>query len=267
MPRRHIVPTDLLTRRDRYPHSVAAFDPRMLGGKVTAMLDLTASAQSGGDWTNWVDTLNSNPVAYNSARRPAVAAAANGVPIATFAGAAPDVGAWPLNATNNGTTHWSWGFWAKPASVVATGNRGIVHIWGAVGGADVKKILLYQADTALNFLIYSSEAGGRQLSIAGALAANTWVYIRPDWPSSRTGDDRCRVYINGAQASGTYSALGGTFPVTDLRVATGSGLLANGQDGAANGPWSGSLGPVLYSTSSDLTAGEEAALMNYKRPT
>ena len=77
--------------------SAAPFNPTD-SGKVAAWLRLQASAQSAGEWTNWVDVLNSNPVAYNAARRPAVGASANALPIATFNGATPDVGAWPLNA-------------------------------------------------------------------------------------------------------------------------------------------------------------------------
>jgi hypothetical protein len=252
------------SRPSRRSPEAAALRSALL--KVTAQLDLSASAQSAGEWTNWVDTLNSNPVAYNAARRPAVGAA-NGVPIATFAAASPDVGVWPLNATNNGTTHWGLGFWLRPANVVNGVNQIIVAVWPGTNGASANRMLAYQTNATLNCVVYTP-TGSRRLTIASAVALSTWVWVRVDWTSARSGDDRLRIYINGAQASGTYAGNGGdnAFPATDLVTVTGNMLIGNGDNGAANGPFGGDLGPNLYSFASDLTAAEDLALMNLKRP-
>jgi hypothetical protein len=239
------------------------FNPGQLS-KISAWLRLAASSQSAGEWTSITDVINSNPATSNAARRAAVGSSANALPIATFA--TNDCWSWPLNASNNGTTHWGIGFWMRPASV-GTGSLVLASICDGTAGASLKKVLLEQHFNALRFSAFSSGSNGRSLTISAALSASVWTWVRADWTSSRTGDDKLRVYVGGAQASGSYAdVLAGPIP-TDLLAPTGNALLGNFNDGVAAGPYAGDLGPNLYSTGVDLTTAEDVALMNFERPT
>jgi hypothetical protein len=246
----------------------AAFNPARLS-KISAWLRLQASTQSGGEWTNWADVLNSNPVAYNSARRPAVAAAANALPIATFNPASPVVGAWPLTAANNQTAKTGVALWMKPAVVTGGANQVIYMIAPGTGGANLQKFQVVQNNRTLVpwVAVTAGTANGRQLTTGNVLTVSTWAWVRLEYDSSRGGDANLKVYVNGADAGGAYSDIGAGGTLGTLATVTGNALMGNFNDGSAVAPWSGDFGPNLFVLSDNLTAAEETALMNFERPT
>jgi hypothetical protein len=238
--------------------------------KVSTWLRLAASSQSGGQWTSITDVLNNNPATFNAARRTNVGASANGLPIQAFITARPSAMAWPLIAANNQTTRWGLGFWFRPTTV-AGGNQTIMLASPAVtnGSSSPGKFNLYKSGVTLAFIVTTAASGSRQLS-ASVLAANTWIWQRWSWDSSRSGDDRFRLYVNGANVSGagSYTDLGSgaSFP-TNLNAPTGNIIAGHFGDDSTGSGLDGDFAPNIYTFSEDLTTAEDVALMNFEAPT
>jgi hypothetical protein len=234
--------------------------------KIKGQLRLQASSQSAGEWTNWVDVLNSNPGAINAARRPAVGASNNGLPLATFA--TNDCVAVPiLSGVNYSTTRFGYAFWMAP---VAYGSaQSIVSVGNGTGGASVR---------AFEFEIVSAPArsmkcnvfdasGGVKIGTGAANAfpvAGTQVWTRIFYDSTGATDaDKLKLWANEVPVALTFTGAGTHL----LRSATGNILLGNYNDGVASQPYAGSMGPNIWTYDVDFTAAEGLALMNVDRPT
>jgi hypothetical protein len=207
----------------------------------------------------------SNPATQAVAgRQPQEGLSANGLPIATFDGG--DTLGWPLAANNNGTTYWGVGFWMRPAAVAGT--KFLASISDGSGGASAKKIIFYQDNANIFLGAYSSGSDGRQGQKNTVFAVGTWVFVRASWSSARTGDDRIRIYVNGVLQTLTFSNLGAGGLPTDLKSGvTGNLIFGAFNDAATTNPFSGTFGPNIYTFSTDPTAAEETALMNFEAPT
>lgn len=262
----------LLARRDsgdddRQAWEMAAggvsFNPRDLSA-VTAWLRLQVSSQSGGEWTNWVDVLNSNPGAINSARRPAVAAAANGLPIATFA--TNDCVSVPLIANNNQTAKMGWAFWVKVGDLAST--TALISVANGTGGSSAAKIQLFLSATEQPRIdAYISGTDGRRFTATSGITQDAWVWCRLRYNKDLGGDANATVFINGSVVGGSYANIGAGGTLTDLPTVTGNLLIGNVNDGAASSALNGSIGPNIFFLGDDITAAQEAALMNFERPT
>jgi hypothetical protein len=234
--------------------------------KVTALLSLEASAQSGGEWTNWVDLLNNNPGTSNAARRPAVGAAANGLPIAIFS--TNDCVSVPLIPNNNQTTKVGWAFWLKPSNFPNT--TCLMTIGSGTGGASaLKHRLLATPGRNLRIDAFISGSNGRQFIATASLPLSVWSWVRLRYDSSLGGDANLAVYLNDTIVSaGTWSNIGAGGTLGTLPVVTGNLLIGNVfNDVTPSSPLEGSIGPLIWFFNDEPGAAEEAAIMAYKRPT
>lgn len=239
------------------------FQPASLG-KVSAWLRLAASTQASGEWSSFVDVLNSNPTTNNAARRPAVDASANGLPVATYA--TNDCASWPIAASNYSTTEYGVAFWMKPA---AYGTISIFEVGNGTGGASVRAFELELVSVQrMKFNVFDAANAAKtwQTPASTFPAADTWVWVRTHLSSAGATDaDKGKFYVNGA-AVGSLTISGAGTGI--LRSApTGNILLGNYNDGAALQAYGGQLGPNLFVLNAELTAGEELALMNFEKPT
>jgi len=241
-----------------------AFSPEQ-STKLKAWYRLQASNQSGGEWTDWVDVKNSNPGAINAARRPAVTAAANGLPTATFA--TNDCVAIPLIGANYSTTAFGFGFWMNPAAYSSA--QSVVVVGNGTGGASVR---------AFEFEIVSSPGRSMKVNVfdsggavkTGTCAVNTFpvagtpVWTRVFYNSLGAADaDKLKIYADSAAAAITFTGAGTHL----LRSATGNLLVGNYNNGVASQPFGGVIGPDIYFWDADLTSDEDIAFKNYARPT
>jgi hypothetical protein len=236
-------------------------------GKVSAWLRLQSSAQAAGEFTDWVDVLNSNPGVINAARRPAVGAAANSLPVAVFA--TNDAVAWPLATGNSDRDNRGYAFWFNFTS--SAGTQVLLATNQGTNGASVRQQTVFSTGGRnINFDNYISGADGRQGASAGNVlaAAGTWCWVRLHYKSSgATEADRALLYVDGALKTLTFSAIGAGGTLGTLPAATGNTIIGNFNDGAASNPINASMGPNLFVLNADLTAAEELALMNFERPT
>jgi hypothetical protein len=243
--------------------SAPPFSPRDLAGKVTAWLRLAASAQASGEWTDHVDVLNSNPASINSARRPAVGASANGLPVATYI--TNDCVSWPIAASNYSTTEYGVAFWMN---VDAFGTISIFEIGTGTAGAAVRSFELELVSSQrMKFNVFDAASGAKTWQTAASAfpAAGTWTWVRTHYSSiGATDTDKGKFYVNGVQL-GSLSITGASTGI--MRSNAGNILLGNYNNGAALQAYAGKLGPNLFILNSDLTAAEETALMNFERPT
>ena len=248
--------------------SGAPFDPRD-SGKISAWLRLSASTISSGEYDTVVDVLNSNPTSQaDTDRKPAATTAANGLPVMQFDGS--DVLAWPLIAANNSTTKIGWAFWYNPASVAAV-TQELLCVFDGTGGASARKLLFYQFGSAINAAAYINATDGRNGATASSVVAvGTWVWMRLAYDSSLGGDTNLKIYLNGSSQSLTYSNVGAGGTLTTLPSVTGNALIGSlANTDAGSGPLlNGALiGPNVFVLNADLTAAEEASLMNFEKPT
>lgn len=234
-------------------------------GKVSSWLRLQASSQTGGEWTNWVDVLNSNPGAINSARRPAVEASANGLPIATFA--TNDCVSVPLIANNNQTTKLGWAMWVKFGDLAAT--TALISIAPGTAGASAFKIQLFLTSTEQPRIdAYVSGSDGRRFTATSGLTQDTWTWIRLRYNSSLGGDANATVFVNGTVVTGSYANIGAGGTLAELAAPTGNLLIGNVNDsGSPSSPLNGSIGPNIFLLRDDINTFEEYNLMNFERPT
>ncbi len=242
----------------------AAFLPTDVSA-VKGWLRLQASAQAAGEWTDWVDVMQTNPGAINSARRPAVGASANGLPIASFV--TNDAVAVPLSAgINNQTATLGWGLWARVGNLA--GFNTLLSISTGTNGASVAKIQLFLSSTeAPTIDVYDGTGNGRRFAATTGITQNTWAWIRVRFNGALGGDANGTVFVNGVLAAGTYSSLGlGAMP-NALPSPTGKLIIGNINDGAASAALTGDIGPNIFFLGGDITAAEETRLMAFEAPT
>lgn len=232
---------------------------------VRGWIDLSASAQSGGEWTQWIDVLNNNPGAINAARRPAVGTSTNGLPIATFA--TNDAVAVPLvTAINNQTTKLGWAAWIRIGNLAGLGT--FISVSSGTGGASAAKIqVFFNSNETLDIDAYISGSAGRRFTGSTPLTQNTWTWLRLRYNSALGGDANATMFVNGVVAAGTYGNLGAGGTLTTLPVVTGKLIIGNINDGTASAALNGDIGPDLFFLGEDITAAEELKLMNYRVPT
>ena len=257
---------------DRRKRPRGSFNPTQLSS-IAAWLRLQASSQSAGEWTNWVDVLNSNPMAFNVARRPAVAAAANGLPVATFL--TNDIGVWPIAASNNNRNTVGYFEWAKPVGV--TGTQDLLSIWNGSGGSSDRQILSFFSGINWVVILQTDATHGRQATVVSAASAGVWRCYGIEFDSSGSGDACLTLSIDGVIQSPTMAASpNGDGPLGTLTAVTGNIIVPNFQDGAAASHLDGDLGPNLFaltskmagaSTGQLLTAAARAAIAAFERPT
>lgn len=232
---------------------------------VKGWLRLQSSSQSAGEWTNWVDVMNANPGVINSARRPAVGASANGLPIATFA--TNDAVAVPLSAgINNQTGLLGWAFWCRFGNL-ATFNT-LLSISTGTNGASAAKLQLFLTGSEAPMIdCYMPSGNGRRFTATSGLTQNTWVWLRLRYNSGLGGDANSTVFVNGTVAGGSYANLGAGATLGTLGAPTGNLIIGNINDGVASLPFNGDIGPNIFFLGDDITAAEETALMNFELPT
>ncbi len=241
-----------------------AFNPTSLSA-VKGWLRLQASAQSGGEWTNWVDILNSNPGAVNAARRPAVEASNNNLPIASFV--TNDAVSVPLNAAiNNQTAKLGWALWVKVGNLA--GFNTLLSISTGTAGASVAKLQLFLSSTeAPTIDVYDGTGNGRRFAATAGITQNVWAFIRVRFNGALGGDANGTVFINGVVQAGTYSNLGLAVMPNALPSPTGNLIIGNINDGTASAALTGRIGSNIFFLGDDITAAEESNLMNFEMPT
>lgn len=243
---------------------VTPFDPATL---VSSWLRLQASTQSGGEWTNWVDVMNSNPAVPQTGRLPAVETSANGLPVAFFAGATFDAMRWPLITATNGQA--KYGFWAriKPTSIAST--QYIYTVNNDAGGASAQKCLLLMANPGTLIVgIYQSNFNDYTLTSTGTVfstSAYTSFGFTYDRDAGPTNADRLKVFAGGAYISTTAS---GAATLGTLPAPTGNAIINNFKDDGAGNAMNGRWGPNVFILSGGhLTTAQLAALEAFEAPT
>lgn len=241
-----------------------AFSPEQ-NTKLKAWLRLAASSQSGGEWTNWVDVLNANPGVINAARRPAVGASANGIPLATFA--TNDCVSVPLIPANNQTTKTSIAMWVRVGNLVGT-NTLVTYSVGTAGASARKLFMLLDSAERVRVDAYIAGTAGRIFTTTAGLTQNAFAWVRLNYNSLLGGDANLTARINAAAAAGAYTDAGAGGVLTTLPTVTGNLLIGNTNDSAvASSPLFGDIAGNIYFFDDDLTAIEEANYMNFDRPT
>lgn len=228
-------------------------------------MDLSAASQSGGEWTGFVDVMNNNPGTTNAARRPAAAAANNGLPIATFA--SNDAVSVPLvSAINNQTTRLGWALWAKVGDLV--GFNTLLSISSGTGGASAAKLQLFVSSTeAITVDAYIGSGNGRRFTTTATIPQDTWTFVRLAYNSDGGGDANVSVFINGVLQPGSFSNLGAGGTLTTLPTVTGNLIIGNINNGSASAALNGSIGPDIFFLGEDIPTADELRLMNYRIPT
>lgn len=242
------------------------FNPA-LDPALSAWLSLSASAQSGGEWTSIVDVLNpSNPVTQTDTdRRSAVGSSANGLPTMVFDGT--DVHVWALDAaTNNRTDTQGYWLWFMPASVAS-----VQHLVSLVSPtATAQKLDVYANNAQVFCECYISGVAGRFGRTGNVLSAGEWSGVYIQYDSSRGGDANLAIFHNGASQSLTYGNLGAGGTLGALPTVTGSALiggLTNSDTPSQPIAAGGQLGPNAYAFRSNLTDAQIAQYLSYQRPT
>jgi len=233
--------------------------------KVSSWLRLAVSSQTGGEWVDWVDVLNNNPGVINAARRPAVGASANGLPIATFA--TNDCVSVPLIANNNQTSRTGIAMWVRVGNLTGTSTLVIYSV--GTGGASARK-LFFLLDSAERVRVdaYIAGSAGRSFLSTASLTQNAWAWLRLKYDSLLGGDPNLSAFVNGASAAGAYTDVGAGGTLGVLPTVTGNLLIGNTNDsGTPSSFLAGDIGPNIFFLSEDLTAAEELILMNFERPT
>jgi hypothetical protein len=246
-----------------------AFEPRDTG-KVAGWLRLQASSQSGGEFTNWVDAVNSNPaVQADTDRRAAVSASVNGLPTMVFD--ATDMYQWPLSAAiNNMTTKLGFWFWFKPSNVAAV--QRLLNCTITTGAAATfEKFSLYANNRTLLCETYITNATGRVGTTASnVLTVDTYTAIYMQYDSSRGGDANLAIFTDGTSRTLNYTNIGAGGTLGALQAPTGNIIIGsfNNSDTPAQPILDeGELGPNLFAFNDNLTAGEIADFLAFEAPT
>lgn len=228
------------------------FSPTQVSA-ISAWLRLQASAQSGGDWTSWVDVINSNPAApIDPLRRPAVGASGS-LPTAVFNGAVVDTIRWPNIAAINGTA--KYGIWMRVKPTSVAGTQYVISNSLGTGGAGANKMTITL--TAGGVLVATLYFGGVDKTLSSAGGAITTsaqsVGFTYDNTAGALDTDKFKMFVGSSYISGTYSGAGvpGLLPAP-----SGNTILGNYQDAAAGAvPFTGTLGPnVFHINGGHLTA-------------
>lgn len=239
---------------------------------VTSWLRLSASTQSAGEWTAWTDVLNVNPGVINAARRPAVAASANALPLSNFQ--SNDCVAWPITARNFNTS--TFGVYLDVSPDATAGTQILWSIAPGTNGSNHRAITTYF--TGANWIIdcYISDANGRSFTFNTAAVAGTLKRYGIEYDASVTGDGCLTATINGViTAASGVANIGAGGSLGAFQAQTGNILFGNFSDGAASSALSGKQGPnVLVLTGKMagasaglLTTAARAALAGFEVPT
>jgi hypothetical protein len=235
---------------------------------VSAWLRLAASTPVGGEYTVIVDVLNSNPtVQAGSARWPAAATSANGLPVATWDGT--DVLTWPLAASNSATQKWGLQLWFKPPANISTRQR-ILHI----GFADAfPKVQVDVVNNGISVQWSRDGTNGRQWTITSGVTASVWQCLRLAFDGTQATDATImRHFINEVDltASGSFVDVGTGGAMTSLSNPGGLILLGGGSnsDTPAVPLLAGfQTGPNWLIMNNTITTAQGAALMAFEAPT
>lgn len=261
-----------LNRRRTAARQGTGFSPIELG-VVTGWLRLAASSQASSEWTNWVDVLNSNPGAINSARRPAVAAAANGFPLANFQ--TNDCVAWSIAASNLNRNTVGYFMWASPDALPGS-NVTLISISAGTGGASGTFLASIFFNTSWFVICYVDGSGnGRTFQVLNAAAVGVQHCYGIEYDSSVGGDGCLTLSIDGVIQTTLKSNAGAGGTLGTLPSVTGNILIGNFNDGAAGSPYNGKTGPNIFALNSKmsgataglLTTGARAALAGFEVPT
>lgn len=238
--------------------------------EITGWLRLQASEQSGGEWVNYVDVLNSNPAVQADAdRKCAVGTSANGLPTMVFDGS--DMYQWPLSVTiNNMTGPLIFVFFFKPA-VVNTIQRLLNATIATGASAGSEKFSLYCVNATLSCEIYRTNTTGRQATTASSvLTAGAWSCIAMQYDHRRGGDANYTMHVDAVQVTNNFANIGAGATLDVLQQPTGNILIGsfNNSDtptqAIANG---GEMGPNLYVGGAILTQAKLDMLNTFERPT
>ncbi len=254
--------------------SGAPFDPRDLGGVVTAWLRVANSTVTGAGISSLPDVLNTNPAVQGTdANRPALGASANGLPLIT--GATGKVLFWPLAASNNGTSQW--GIAMHMRSPLSAAARAFYGVRGA-NGADVDRIFCrIGTDESVNASIFIDASNQRQgATAASQIGDNTWHHVTIEFDGTAVAESaKLTITIDAAVKALTFSNPqgAGALPAT-LTAATGNGLIISLNTGGSSGPFLGDIGPNILvfgskmagATEGLLTAAARTALSGFERP-
>ncbi len=245
--------------------NVTAWTPAQQS-KITAWLRLQDATVVSGEYSSVPDKIQTNPAVSNAARQAAQGLAASGVPIATFA--TNDCLSWPIGTGNNGRDQKGFAFWCRMPALSSTTQQW-VSIFTGTGGASAQQIQFYHSTTTVRVDAYISGANGRRLQAfaPAGFVNNAWVWLRMMYDSSQSTEaTKLKVYVNGVLQSPIFTSLGSGGTFGTLPSVTGNILIGNQNDGVASSPLNGDLGPNFYVLNADLTAAEEAQLMQFEAP-
>jgi hypothetical protein len=212
-----------------------------------------------------------------TARMPAVAASANGLPIMSFDGG--DSLVVPISAATFSTNTLGVGFWVKVTST-ATGIQQLISCTGGAGGASVNSFELRTSNDKLQVSyddpLTSASVGRYGTTVSSVLVANTWAFVTWEYDSGAADDAaKCSVFVNGVKQTLTILPFGSGAPaeMTTLRSATGTMSIGCFVPGTQQ--LTGSIGPHIWwrttkmsgATQGIWTNAARAALMAYDPPT
>lgn len=252
------------------------FNPQSVTA-IPTWLRLAASTPVSGEYETVVDVLAANNATQTGAvRKPAAAASANGLPVATFDGS--DVWAWPIAASNHSTDKWELLLWLKAGDLAAAQR---VFACDTSGGATLNRIRVTLVSTgAVEVLVFISNGNGRTFATpAGVFTAGAWVFLHVKYDSQATNeadtdgltvDAKVRVFTGGTARALTATDVGAGGTIGALRTATGNNLLGAASDSDTpvsplrNGA---QTGPNIWVANAAVTAVQAASLQNFEAPT
>lgn len=243
--------------------NVAAWTPAQQS-KITAWLRLQDATAVSGDYSSIPDKLNSNPAVQTVAgRRPTQGLAASSVPIATFA--TNDCLSWPIGTGNNGRDQKGFASWFRIGSA---GGGMLWSIYNGTLGASARQMqLIAAAAGSLGLNCFVSGNNGRQGAVVSAYTVGSWVWLRTMYDSSQSTEaTKAKIYVNGSLQTLSFSNIASGGTLGTLPSVTGNMLIGNQNDGTASSALNGDLGPNFFVLNADLTAAEEAQLMQFEAP-
>jgi hypothetical protein len=263
--------------QDTAAHQRALVAVLAAGNVITAWYRLAASTAVAGEWESVTEVLGGTPLTQVAAiRKPAEAASANGLPIATFDNT--DVWVQTLESGTNGTTQWWIAFRVKPVDFGST--QMIVGSTSAAGTAPNKLSVNMESITGkLVFTVFSSAFNGRVYTSTNALTAGVWNhgYILFDGlrtaefdPDGLTADAKVRMFIGTVASPITAIDTGTGGAVSALLASVGTAAIgaANNVDAPAGPLRNGTqLGPNFFCGKAPLTTAQLAAMVAFEVPT
>lgn len=255
----------------------APFDPRD-AGKIKRWYRLAASTPVSSEYETVVDVLGGASLSQTDAdRKPAVASAANGLPMALLDGS--DMLLMPLDTAgaggNNATDQWELDCYWTIASVTSATQR--IFCVDTSSGANLNRLRLTTLSSGVVSVdIFITNANGR--NFATPAVTNGIHHLRFAYNKDGTQDstatpaatDKMRVWIDGIAQSLTATDVGAGGALAALRSATGTGLFGAASDSDApvapqlNGA---RIGPNITIADAILTDAEAANLRLFEVPT